>query len=463
MKRRWQFAPGVDADLAGALRERFDPGHLAPAPGVPERRIGHRGYGVLARGGALALDVFVKVFVHDSPGRRLRRLLGRSGADREFASAVRLHEVGLAVARPLARVDEGAATYLLSEFIAGARALGACLEGDEAAPWAARAGRLLADLAARGSWHRDARPDNLLAAPADAARPERIVLVDVRHVDFSAPGDAAERMLVSLAAFFLVEGRDEAAVVRFVASAAEAAGLGAAAAGAILEAARAFARDLVVREVRKGKRSASDLEVFTWRYAAAADAATYCEARFARSRHQRKVEAAERRIVEAILRECDVRGSVLDVPCGAGRFLSLLAARARPVVGADASGPMLELARAAAEPPRPCVRCDARRLPFADGAFELVFTMRLLHRVRHRDERAAVLKELARASRRWVLFSFYNRRSLRGLRSALRGRYAGETRGRIAAEAAEAGLSVERFIPVGPLARQTLVSCRTVL
>ncbi|MBE3069392.1 MAG: hypothetical protein IMZ66_04060, partial [Planctomycetes bacterium] len=41
----------------------------------------------------------------------------------------------------------------------------------------------------------------------------------------------------------------------------------------------------------------------------------------------------------------------------------------------------------------------------------------------------------------------------------LRGRYGGETRRAIAAEAARAGLAVERFLPVGPGARQTLVLC----
>jgi SAM-dependent methyltransferase len=175
------------------------------------------------------------------------------------------------------------------------------------------------------------------------------------------------------------------------------------------------------------------------------------------------VDAAERRMVADLAAELGLAGPVLDVPCGAGRFLPIFAAAAERTVGADVSMDMLGLARGvAAEAPGPCavLAADARRLPFADGTFELAFAMRLLHRVRDAAEREAVLAELARASRRWVLFSFYNRRSFRGLRDRLRGRYPGETRSRIAAEARRAGLRVERWLAAGPLARQTLVLCR---
>jgi len=90
---------------------------------------------------------------------------------------------------------------------------------------------------------------------------------------------------------------------------------------------------------------------------------------------------------------------------------------------------------------------------------DVAFAMRLLHRVRDPAERVTVLRELGRVSRRWVLFSFYNRHSARGWRDRLRGRYPGETRSAIRRDADEAGLRVAHFLPVGPLARQTLVLC----
>jgi hypothetical protein len=156
-----------------------------------------------------------------------------------------------------------------------------------------------------------------------------------------------------------------------------------------------------------------------------------------------------------------------------------VAAAGREVFGADAAEEMLHLARTAVghgpalrpcsgrgeqgrtpgERPVPFVAADARQLPFPNGSFDLTFSMRLLHRVEASEERTQVLKELCRVSRRWVICSFYNRRSWRGLRERMRGRYAGETRCAIAREAAEAGLRVERFVPVSPLARQTLVVC----
>jgi SAM-dependent methyltransferase len=231
----------------------------------------------------------------------------------------------------------------------------------------------------------------------------------------------------------------------------------------IVERALAAASDLVAREVRKGRRPAASLDTFARRYGTVADARNYRDRRFARSRHGRKVDAAERRIVEQLLRDLGVTGPVLDAPCGAGRFLPILAAGGRAVTGADAAPEMIRLARQQSqELGLGCAlaAADARRLPAPDGTFELVLSMRLLHRIPGRAERAEVLKELARVSRKWVLFSFYNRRSWRGLREQLRGRYAGETERTIAHEAAEAGLRADRFIRIGLGGRQTLVICR---
>jgi hypothetical protein len=110
--------------------------------------------------------------------------------------------------------------------------------------------------------------------------------------------------------------------------------------------------------------------------------------------------------------------------------------------------------------PAVAVRADVRRLPFADGAFDLVFVMRLLHRVPQGEERLAVLREAARVSGRWVLFSFYDRMTPYGLLASLRGRYPGRTRRLVGREVRAAGMRVERFGRVFPLARQTLVLCR---
>ncbi len=479
MAYRWNWAAGIDPEWREALVRAFDPPALAPVAVASRRDIAGRRYGVLETAGSLPFDVFVKVFEHRSFRRRILHLWARSGAAREFANAVRLRGMGLPVPQPLALVSEsgnwGCRTcYYLMERLTGMRPLSVCLAGacgpgsGEFDAVTGCVARLLVDLASKGVWHRDASADNLLVGPGGEGTDQWVCLVDARHARFGAdPTEALERKIITLGAFLLVGGADDAVVEALVSAVIkEANGRSgpprAPDREAVIDRAWTSAAHLMAREVRKGKRAPASLDVFARRYATASDAENYRDRRFGRSRHGRQVDAAERRLVGRLIGDLGVVGPVLDAPCGAGRFLPILACGGRDCTGVDVSAEMLGLAhRAAADEGVPwrVAMADARRLPFADGWFELALSMRLLHRVRTEAERVAVLRELARVSGRWVLFSFYNRLSWRGLRDGLRGRYPGETRAAIRREVADAGMRVEQFLPVGPLARQTLVLC----
>ena len=477
---RWNWADGVEASWREALVRAFDPAAIVPVAGLRPRGLVGRGRGLLAAPPPVPFDVFVKRFDHGSLRARLEHLRGRSGVAIEFANAMRLQEMGLSVPRSLALVDERGfggfrKSYYLMEHIAGAKPLGECLAaaglpGSPAFDALAQAvARLLVDLAAKGVWHRDVNCGNVLVAPDGEGRLSRLYVVDPRHVTFGPPRDrlALERMLTALAGFLLADGLSDRSVLALASvvpdvAAAHGGSMRLVSPQTTLLLGRRLAAHLVAREVRKGKRSAEALDVFARRYAGPGDAANYRDQRFARSRHGRKVDAAERRIVEQTLLGLRIRGPILDAPCGTGRFLPFFAAFSREIVAADFSAEMLGLARqesVQAGWPIAYLLADVRRLPLEDRRFELAFAMRLLHRVRGRKERLEVLKELARVSRKWVLFSFYDRRSWRGLRDRLRGRYAGETPEVIEAEVAEAGMRVERFHPVGWRGRQTLVLC----
>jgi len=477
------------------MEAAFDPAALVPAAAAPSRDVAGRGYGLLPMQPATPFDVFVKVFEHRSLAGRVRHALGRDGAACEFDRAVRLHAMGVPVAWPLALVRDASAgggrrSFYLMEHLAGAVPLAEALrraagDVDRRSRLLAAAAGCLMDLAAQGVCHGDPRPDNLFVpadGPADAAS---VRIIDVRHVAFCVPSaEAIRRMLVLLGGFLVRDGAEPDALEALLAAASDwaAASSGPLAgfrAEGFLEEAREQGAALAAREVCKGRwpacpsrdpgaspriaARAADLDRFAGRYATAGDAENYRARRFGRSRHGRTVDAAERQAVADLLGRLGVRGPVLDVPCGTGRFLPTFTAAGCEVVEADVSEEMLALSRQAArEAGAACghVACDARRLPMPAGRFDLVFSMRLLHRVRERAERVAVLRELARVSRRWVLFSFYNRRSGRGLRDRLRGRYAGETRSGIRGEAKEAGLAVEQFLPLeGRFGRQTLVLC----
>lgn len=91
-------------------------------------------------------------------------------------------------------------------------------------------------------------------------------------------------------------------------------------------------------------------------------------------------------------------GRVLDIGTGTGRLLELLAERADSALGVDASREMLALARARLAErglaARATVRqADMYRLPFADGAFDVVAMQMVLH---YAEDPAAAIREAAR-------------------------------------------------------------------
>ena len=129
-----------------------------------------------------------------------------------------------------------------------------------------------------------------------------------------------------------------------------------------------------------------------------------------RSFDQAWVNWREQRLTERLLSACGLAGgSVLDVPCGYGRFFSLFTRLNMAVTGVDLNVEMLRLAqpsKVSSEPTR--LLCGTIfNLPFADNAFDAVFCVRLFHHQYSDTERCRMLSELARVVRHYVLISFY--------------------------------------------------------
>jgi SAM-dependent methyltransferase len=93
--------------------------------------------------------------------------------------------------------------------------------------------------------------------------------------------------------------------------------------------------------------------------------------------------------------------SVLDVGCGNGVFTLYLRDRCRSVTGIDFSTRMLS-----ENPCRPLIQGDVGRLPILSGAYDACFEANVLH---HVDSPEQVVREMARASRRWVILLEPNR------------------------------------------------------
>jgi len=97
--------------------------------------------------------------------------------------------------------------------------------------------------------------------------------------------------------------------------------------------------------------------------------------------------------------------TVLDLPCGTGRFTSRILDHGWKLINGDISGPMLARAReyGAGKPNLlGSARMNAEHLPFADGALDLVISIRFLMHVPH-DVRIRIFREYGRVSKRYVV------------------------------------------------------------
>jgi len=179
---------------------------------------------------------------------------------------------------------------------------------------------------------------------------------------------------------------------------------------------------------------------------------------------QRMVHRREVRILRKALRLMEPgaaagpRALALDAPCGYGRFSGLLIEAGYRPLSCDLSLAMVRRARAKdriSHGPIGIVANIPGGLPFRDGAFPLVFSLRFFHHLHRPEERRATLGEFARTSCGWLIVSFYRTNILHRAQRALRRRFKrSKTRikmitGReFAAEAQGAGFHVVRIFPL---------------
>jgi len=154
----------------------------------------------------------------------------------------------------------------------------------------------------------------------------------------------------------------------------------------------------------------------------AAKAAAYRKSRDA-SRYGRTFK--EDKIVGNWLNDLPQNATILDLPCGTGRFVHLINSRGFRYTGADIAEAMLKEAREVAGPDSRAefILADAENMPFADNSFDCVIVWRLFQHLTDATIRVKILREAARVSRRKVLVSFYHPFSFTSLRLGLKNRF----------------------------------------
>lgn len=119
---------------------------------------------------------------------------------------------------------------------------------------------------------------------------------------------------------------------------------------------------------------------------------------------------AERRMLRKALAMMGDPGSVLDIPCGAGRFWTVLAERPdRRILAADYSADMIETARRF-QPPELVARVEtfqasAFDIKLPDTAVEAIVCIRLIHHIGQAEDRRRMLAEFHRVAAHTVCLS----------------------------------------------------------
>ena len=172
------------------------------------------------------------------------------------------------------------------------------------------------------------------------------------------------------------------------------------------------------------------------RYRSPEGAAAYRE-KHRRSLIRRVADRRERKLLCRMLRRLARVDSILDCPCGTGRFLPSVARYASSVWAIDQSEPMVRLASHASG----FAVGDAGALPLASRSVDVVVCCRLLHHFPAPEARVRILAEAARVARRAVIVSFADADTWKGRRTKSRRRPI--SRAQLRHEAASAGLELE--------------------
>lgn len=140
------------------------------------------------------------------------------------------------------------------------------------------------------------------------------------------------------------------------------------------------------------------------------------ETRYARSRSRTRFRRYDQEdaLVGRWLRLCVPGATVLDLPCGTGRFSELVARCGHRLIRADLSYRMVAHARqlGPSEHVLGDLCCDLANPPMRPASVDIVLVWRLFHHCRTPEDRAIVLEQARRLARRYVILSFYNRASV---------------------------------------------------
>lgn len=139
---------------------------------------------------------------------------------------------------------------------------------------------------------------------------------------------------------------------------------------------------------------------------------------------------AETKLVERALEGIQGVSTVLDAPCGTGRFTILMAQRGYVTTGVDLGDAALVQAekncKSAGVTDVVLDKADLEQLPYAASSFDMVFCFRLFHHLPDEVIRARVVGELCRVARKYVLISYFDPLAFTSIKRRFQRRFFGK-------------------------------------
>lgn len=136
----------------------------------------------------------------------------------------------------------------------------------------------------------------------------------------------------------------------------------------------------------------------------------YHEKRY-KSIDQKIVDRLEKRVVKNIFDKFSINYSILDIPCGYGRFHPLLS-QYGGIHAADNDKLIAKYQKKEIGISKSTTICGADSMPYEDNSFNVVFCFRLIQHIHNSSERIAIYKEFKRVSKEWVIISLYEKTTL---------------------------------------------------
>jgi SAM-dependent methyltransferase len=170
------------------------------------------------------------------------------------------------------------------------------------------------------------------------------------------------------------------------------------------------------------------------------------------------VTPRESLLIRRYIRRVGRSRAILEIPCGGGRLTPAFADSTELVIEADVAIGQVLYGRQNAKTgvQRVWMTASAFHIPLRDGSVDGAVCVRLLHHLPSAAERERLFAELLRVSRRFVIITFFDRRSLKHLTWRLRHPFSRKARKPALTAAEVAALARShggRLVATAPLSR----------